>query len=205
MTGPAYRIETPRLVLECPDPARSAAVKKCEDESRGALMKYMIWADREPETLEETATKVRMFRARFDRGEDYVYHAWDRASGAGAGGCGLHPRVGKGGLEIGYWVHEPRHRQGLASEMAAALTRVAFEIEDCRWCEIRTARSNTASAGVPPKLGYVHEATLRDRLEVPRGGVEDAFVFTMLAKDYLASPAAKVPITAFDAAGRKLL
>ncbi|HEY8080000.1 MAG TPA: GNAT family N-acetyltransferase [Labilithrix sp.] len=202
---PAYRVETPRLVLACPDPARAAGVKKCEDESRAALVRYMIWADREPESLDETAAKLCMFRARFDRGEDYMYNAWDRTSGDGAGGCGLHPRVGKGGLEIGYWVHEPRHRQGIATEMAAALTRVAFEVLDCRWVEIRTARSNVASAGVPRKLGYAHEATLHERLELPRGAIEDAFVFTLLARDYLASAAAKMPIAAFDAAGRKLL
>jgi RimJ/RimL family protein N-acetyltransferase len=203
--GPAYRIETPRLVLECPDPARAALAKRAEDESRHALVRYMIWADREPETLDEVAAKLRSFRARFDRGEDFAYLAWDRATGECAGGCGLHARVGKGGLEIGYWVHAPRHRAGLATEMAGALTRVAFEVDDCRWVEIRCARSNTASAGVPAKLGYAHEATLRDRLELPRGAVEDALVFTLLACDYPASIGAKIEISAFDAAGRKLL
>ncbi len=205
MGGPAYRIETARLVLECPDPARAAAAKRAEDESRASLVRYMIWADREPEPVEETIAKLRTFRARFDRGEDYMYLAWDRETGEGVGGCGMHARVGHGGLELGYWVHLARQRRGLATEMAAALTRVAFEIEDCRWVEIRTARSNAASAGVPAKLGYAHEATLRERLELPRGAIEDAFVFTLLARDYLASPAAKIPIAAFDAAGRKLL
>jgi RimJ/RimL family protein N-acetyltransferase len=203
--GPAYRIETPRLVLECPDPARATDAKRAVDESRHALARYMIWADREPESLDEVAAKLRAFRARFDRGEDFPFLAWDRATGEGLGACGLHPRVGEGGLEIGYWVHAARHRSGLATEMAGALTRVAFEVDDCRWVEIRCARSNTASAGVPLKLAYTHEATLRERLELPRGVVEDALVFTLLARDFGASPAAKMPIAAFDAAGRKLL
>jgi RimJ/RimL family protein N-acetyltransferase len=180
-------------------------VKRVEDESRAELARFMVWADREPETLDEVVAKLRMFRARFDRGEDLMFLAYDRVTGESAGSSGLHPRVGAGGLEIGYWVHSARHRTGLATEIAGALTRIAFEVEDCRWVEIRCARSNVASAGVPPKLGFVHEATLRDRLALPRGVVEDALVFTMLAKDYLASAAARIPIAAVDAAGRKVL
>jgi RimJ/RimL family protein N-acetyltransferase len=193
------------LVLRCPDPADAVVVKRAEDESREALSRFMIWADREPQSLDEIVAKLRMFRARFDRGEDFMFVAFDRITGEGAGGTGLHARVGAGGLEIGYWVHSARHRTGLATEMAGALTRIAFEVEDCRWVEIRCARSNTASAGVPPKLGFVHEATLKDRLDLPRGVIEDALVFTLLAKDYPASAAAKIPVTAFDAANRKLL
>jgi RimJ/RimL family protein N-acetyltransferase len=201
-----YRIETPRLVIRCPDPADAASVKRAEDESRAALTRYMIWADREPETLDETVAKLRSFRARFDRGEDYFLVAFDREDPTKmAGGCGLHPRVGKGGLEIGYWTHAARHRTGIATEMAGALTRIAFEVEDVRWTEIRCATSNVASAGVPPKLGYTHEATLRDRLELSRGVIEDAHVFTLLARDYTKSAASRIAVKAFDAAGRKVL
>lgn len=39
------------------------------------------------------------------------------------GGCGLHRRVGPGGLEIGYWVHAAWTRRGIAA--AAGFTRVA--------------------------------------------------------------------------------
>jgi RimJ/RimL family protein N-acetyltransferase len=203
--GAAYRIETQRLIIRCPDPSDAEAVKRAEDASRGALSKYMLWADREPESLDEALAKLCMFRARFDRGEDFFYVAFDRSDPKTmVGGCGLHPRVGKGGLEIGYWTHAARHRTGIATEMAGALTRVSFEAFDSRWTEIRCARSNVASAGVPTKLGYTHEATLRDRLDLPRGIVEDAFVFTLLARDYPSSPASKIEVKTFDGTGRKL-
>jgi RimJ/RimL family protein N-acetyltransferase len=205
MAGPAYRIETPRLVLEAPDPAHARALKDAMDTSRGHLARFMSWADREPETLDEVVARLRFFRSRFDAGEDFVLAVHTREGGPIVGGTGLHPRVGSGGLEIGYWVSTSHLRRGIATEIAGALTRVAFEVFDCRWVEIRCARSNVESAGIPPKLGFVHEATLRDRLELPRGVIEDALVFTMLAKDYANSDAAKIPIQAFDAAGRKIL
>ncbi|MBX3192998.1 MAG: GNAT family N-acetyltransferase [Labilithrix sp.] len=200
----AYRIETPRLVVRCWSPDDAPKAKKAEDESRESLRAFMPWADRAPETLTEVIEKLRQFRSWFDAGEDFLFGAFDKASGDVVGGTGLHPRVGKGGLEIGYWVHAGHHRKGIATEMAGALTRVAFELGRMRWVEIRCATKNVASAGVPPKLGFTHEATLRERLTLPSGEVDDALVFTLLARDYDASPAKRIAFTALDAAGRDL-
>jgi RimJ/RimL family protein N-acetyltransferase len=165
----------------------------------------MPWADRDSDTVNETAAKLRLFRSRFDRAEDFIFFGFDRVSGTCLGGAGLHARVGLGGLEIGYWVDSRRHRQGLATEMAGALTRVALELLGSRWVEIRCATANIASSGVPRKLGFVHEATLKHRLELPGGTISDALVFTLLAKDYAASPAKRIEVAAFDTLGHRVL
>jgi len=198
-----YRVETPRLVIRCWSPDDAPRVKKAEDESREHLRAYMLWADRSPETIGEVTDKLRLFRSWFDLGEDFVFGMFTK-SGECVGGTGLHPRVGKGGLEVGYWVHVDHLRQGLATEAAGALTRVAFEIGRMRWVEIRCARQNVGSAGVPPKLGFVHEATLRERLAHSSGQVDDALIFTLLARDYPSSAAHHIAFTAYDGAGRKL-
>jgi len=199
-----YRLETPRLVLRCWSPDDAPLAKKAEDESRQHLSGHMLWANRQPETMGETVDKLRLFRSWFDVGEDFLFGAFSRTDGSCIGGCGLHPRVGSGGLEIGYWTHVDHVRSGIATEMAGALTRAAFEIGRMRWVEIRCARSNVGSAGVPAKLGFAHEATLRDRLVLPSGAIDDALVFTLLARDYEASAARRTAFTAFDGAGRKL-
>ena len=54
--------------------------------------------------------------------------------------------------------------QGLATEVSAALTRVAFEIDQVDRVEIHCEPQNVRSAAVPRKLGYQHEATLARRL-----------------------------------------
>jgi RimJ/RimL family protein N-acetyltransferase len=206
MKAIAYRIETPRLVLRHPSPDYAEAQKHAEDESRAHLSTFMLWAAKGTQSIDAVATKLRAFRAAFDNDEDFIYTTFDRKSGAIVGGCGLHPRVaGEGGVAIGYWVHPKWTRAGLATEMAASLTRVAFEVGGVRFVEIRCARTNDASAGVPPKLGFVHEATLRQRIELPGGRYEDALVFSLLAEDYAKSSTKAVETVAYDAAGQKLL
>src|SRR5487761_2013752 len=39
-----------------------------------------------------------------------------------AGGSGLHPRIGPGGYEIGYWVRKDLTRRGIATAATSALT-----------------------------------------------------------------------------------
>ena len=204
MQPAVYRVETPRVVIRCWSPEDASLAKKAEDESRDHLRPHMLWADRTPEPLSEVTDKLRLFRSWFDTGEDFLFGVFSRDDGTCIGGAGLHPRVGKGGIEIGYWVHVDHVRKGICTEMAGALTRCAFEIGRMRWVEIRMATSNIASAAVPPKLGFVHEATLKDRLTLASGVVDDAQIFTLLARDYPSSSAKRIPFTAFDGAGQKL-
>lgn len=205
MQPAVYRVETPRLVVRCWMPEDAPLAKAAEDVSREHLVEFMPWAERIPESLGEVIDKLRLFRSWFDAGEDFLFGAFSKDDGSCLGGAGLHPRVGKGGIEIGYWVHVDHLRKGFATEMAGALTRAAFEIGRMRWVEIRTATANVASAAVPGKLGFTHEATLKDRLVLPNGAIADALVFTMLARDYATSPAKRIPFEAFDGAGRKLV
>lgn len=206
MQPAVYRVETPRLVLRCWSPDDAPHAKKAEDESRDHLRPFMLWADRGPETFNEVVDKLRLFRSWFDTGDDFMFGAFSKSDPTRClGGAGLHPRAGRGGIEIGYWTHVDHVRAGIATEMAGALTRAAFEVGRLRWVEIRCASKNSASAGIPPKLGFTHEATLKHRLTLSSGEVDDALVFTMLAKEYPASAAKRIPVSAFDGSGRKLV
>ena len=205
MQPAVYRVDTPRLVIRCWSPEDAPACKRAEDESRDHLRTFMTWADREPESMREVTDKLRLFRSWFDIGEDFMFGAFLKdAPERCIGGCGLHPRAGKGGLEIGYWMHVDHLRKGIATEMAGALTRVAFDVGRVRWVEIRCASKNVASAGVPSKLGFLHEATLKHRLALANGEIDDAHVFTLLARDYLASAARRIPVVAFDGSATRL-
>jgi RimJ/RimL family protein N-acetyltransferase len=95
-------------------------------------------------------------------------------------------------------------RQGIATEASAALTRVAFEICEADRVEIRIEPRNEASFGVPRKLGFLEEATLRRRLPGHRGGpLRDVTIFTMFREDF--DPAIAPDLRAFDAFGSQLL
>src|SRR5690606_3323425 len=121
------------------------------------------------------------------------------------GGTGLHTRLGPEALEIGYWIRADAIHQGLATEAAAALTRVAFEGNQVQRVEIHCAPENTRSAAVPRKLGYRHEATLRQRVVAADGTYADAMIWTLLRQEYPASHAASYAVEAFDAGSVRVL
>ncbi len=63
-------------------------------------------------------------------------------------------RIGPGGLEIGYWVHQAYVRRGLATAAAAALADAAFTLPGINHVEIVHDELNDASGSVPRKLGF---------------------------------------------------
>jgi RimJ/RimL family protein N-acetyltransferase len=204
--GPAapYRIETERLVIRCYEPPDAALIKESIDSSLDHLRPWMPWAADEPQTLEEKTELARYFRSNFDSGENFTYGIFAADETELLGGTGLHPRIGPGGLEIGYWVRASATRRGIATEASAALTRVGFEVCGADRVEIRIEPGNEASFGVPRRLGFVEEATLRRRLYAREGGqLRDVTIFTMFHEDLDRSLAPG--IRAFGARGERVL
>ncbi|MGA8147013.1 MAG: GNAT family N-acetyltransferase, partial [Gallionellaceae bacterium] len=99
---PPYRIETERLVIRCYETDDAALLKEAIDSSLEHLREWMPWADAEPQTLGEKTELIESFRAVWAAGENFVYGIFSADESRLLGGSGLHPRVGPGGLEIGY-------------------------------------------------------------------------------------------------------
>jgi RimJ/RimL family protein N-acetyltransferase len=205
LRGPAYRIVTPRLVIRCWDPADAAPLKEAIDASLDHLRPWMPWALKEPTELQPKIELVRRWRGGFDLGQDFHYGIFDRAESRVLGGTGLHARVGPEAREIGYWIRQDQVGQGLATEATGALTKVAFLVDGLARVEIHCDPDNARSRAVPRKLGFMHEATLRQRTVASSGGRRDSMIWTLLAGDYPASAVAAVELEAFDVVGRRLL
>ena len=210
--GPAYRIHTERLILRCWDPADVPLFKAAIDASVDHLRPWMPWAQDEPQDLQAKVKLLRRFRGDFDLDRDYVYGILNRDESEVLGGTGLHARAGMpsaraNALEIGYWIHAAHINQGLATETAAALTRVAFKVQAVDRVEIHCDPDNVRSAAVPRKLGFTHEATLRRRTQTAEGEYRDSMIWTLFCHAYPGSAAAGAgaEIEAFDAAGRQIL
>jgi RimJ/RimL family protein N-acetyltransferase len=199
-----YRIETERLVIRCYEPRDAALLKDAVDSSLEHLRAWMPWAESEPQTLEEKTTLMKTFRSQFDSGANFVMGIFAADESQQIGGTGLHPRVDQGGLEIGYFIRSSATRQGYVTESTAALTRVGFEICGADRIEIRIDPENEASLGVPRKLGFIEEATLRRRLPSKAGSpLRDVTIFTMFREDF--DPTIAPGLRAFDAVGRQLI
>ena len=204
-SGPAYRIVTKRLVIRCWNPNDASFLKTAIDESLDHLQPWMPWANDEPTTLDLKIQRLREFRGNFDLGNDYLYGIFDLDETRVLGGTGLHLRQGDNAREIGYWIHKDEVNRGLATETSAALTKVAIEIDGVDRVEIHCGPANVRSASVPKKLGFVHEATLKRRDLEYSGKFRDTMIWSLFAADYPTSPAAKIQLTAFDAAGRQII
>jgi len=203
--GPAYRISTPRLVIRCWEPADAPRLKEAVDANIEYLKPWLYWAYQEPTTLQQRIDWLRRARGRFDMGSDFGYGIFDAREQRVLGGTGLHTRLGETAREIGYWIHKDFANQGLATEAAGSLTRVAFEVDGVHRVEIHCDPANHASAAVPRKLGFRLEATLGERLQKPDGSWRDTMVWTLFAGNYANSICTKMEITAYDAANRLIL
>ncbi|WAS84956.1 MULTISPECIES: GNAT family N-acetyltransferase [unclassified Corallococcus] len=192
-------------MLRCWSPTDAPLALHAIESNLEHLRPWMEWAKRYPMNVTQQAGQLRRMRGLFDLGQDFAYGVFSRDGSEVLGGTGLHPRVGEGALEIGYWVSASHTGRGLATEIAGALTRVAFEVEGVRRVEIHCDPRNVRSAAVARRLGFVHEGTLRQRLVAPDGALRDTMLWTLLAGEYPASPAAANIAEAFDVLGQKLL
>lgn len=147
--------------------------------SRDHLRPFMPWAD---SSEEEFADFVRQSSAAFDSGENFNYWMREDEGGEFVGGCGLHPRLGPGALEIGYWVRLDRTGRGFATAAAGALTGAALEMAGVERVEIHCDQANLASAAVARRLGYELARVEDDAVEAPgQTGKSMIWVMTQLA------------------------
>ena len=72
---PAYRINTPRLVLRCWDPADATLLSTAISESLDHLRPWMPWVQEEPQPIDARVNRLRRFRGDFDLDRDY--RIWD--------------------------------------------------------------------------------------------------------------------------------
>ncbi len=200
----AYRIETERLVIRCYHPKDAILLKTAIDESLEHLRPWMDWAHGEPRSLQSKTDRLRKYRGQFDLGQDYVFGIFNKDEDVLIGSTGLHTRVGEEAREIGYWINVNYAGKGYATEATKALTKVGFEIEGLDRIEIHCASNNVRSQNVPKKLGYIHEATLRERTVDHLGNKGDTMIWSMFRSDYLAQPYSKGELEAYDVSGVRI-
>jgi RimJ/RimL family protein N-acetyltransferase len=203
--GPAYTIETARLRIRCWMPADAPLLKAAVDPNMDYLRPWMPWVTNIVEPVETRIAWLRKTRAEFDLDQDLTYGVFDDAESEVIGGTGLHMRQGKDAREIGYWIQEKYEGRGYATETAAALTKVAFEIDGVKRVHICCSVANSKSARIPEKLGFQKEGVLRKRVPNPLGQLDAMTIWTMVDDEYPDSGLKSTELRAFDALGRRIL
>jgi RimJ/RimL family protein N-acetyltransferase len=146
------------------------------------LRPWMPWASPEAADLRSQLVRVAEADEQWDSGTAFIYVMIARDTGPPGPGVpgvvkdpdgelvgtiGLHRRLADGAVEIGYWTVAARTRRGYAAAAAQALTQVALALPGARRVEIHCDEANTASAGVPRKLGYRLDRVEKHEKEAP--------------------------------------
>jgi len=146
------------------------------------LRPWMPWATPEATDLRSQLVRVAEADELWESGTGFIYVMIARDPGppgpdtAGmvrdpdgefVGTIGLHRRLADDAVEIGYWTVAAKTRRGYATAAARALTRVALALPGTRRVEIHCDEANTASAGVPRKLGYRLDRVEEHEKEAP--------------------------------------
>jgi len=85
--------------------------------------------------------------------------------------------------EIGYWLGESFQGMGIATKVSAEMVRFAFEELELNRIEIKCGVENYKSKSIPKRLGFMHEATLREA-ELLHGKFIDLDLFSLLKRDW---------------------
>ena len=151
---PPEEVRTGPLLLRRMRTGDAGVIAATVGASLDHLRPWMPWATTEAATSRSQLARIIEADEMWETGTDYIYLITVAHDGALAGTIGLHRRIGDGGMEIGYWIAVGQTRRGYATAAAGALTSVAFTLPGVRRVEIHCDEANTASAGVPRKIGY---------------------------------------------------
>lgn len=150
---PPERIELTGFALRRLTVHDAPAISLAAGQSLDHLRPWMPWAT--PDGVSVEAQRLRMSGPEWAWAPegDYGYGIF-LTDGRLIGALGLHRRIGRGALEIGYWVHVDHVGRGVATASARALTDAGFAMRGIRRMEIHCDAANRASAAVPARLGY---------------------------------------------------
>jgi ribosomal-protein-serine acetyltransferase len=160
------------------------AIWEAVEETREQLRPWMPWVE-STLSADDSETFARDSQARWLLREKLPAAIWDRKSGRYLGGTGFHgidwgvPR-----FHIGYWLRLSAQGQGLMTEAVSLLCRCAFETLGSHRVEIHCDANNERSAAIPRRLGFVHEATLRNERRDHHGELRDELIFALTPLDY---------------------
>ena len=181
-------LHTERLVLRLPEAVDAKPLNQAIVASHPELKLWMDWAV-EPQKLSETQKFCRESRSAWEEETAFNCLMVDRISAEIVGGCGYArllwtvPR-----FEIGYWCRTDRVGNGYVSEATYELARHAFEALSAQRVELRMDDRNVRSWRVAERLGFSHEATLRNDTRCPDGSLRDTRIYGATTLTSLARP-----------------
>ena len=180
----------PRVIVRRYRDGDGGTIAEAVAASRDRLLAAgMPWV-KEWDEPDQGAIFVRRCHAKWAARDEFYFGLWERATVTYLGGSGLH-RIDWSvpNAEIGYWIRNGFEGRGFVAEATALIAAFAFDMLHAQRVRIRCSAENARSAAVPRRLGFVHEATLRNECRRSDGVLRDTLEFGLTPADFHAARA----------------
>lgn len=148
-------------------------------ESALTVGRWMPWCHANY-TLQDALGWFELCRSGASAGTAYEFGIFDEETSEFLGGAGLNQiNLQHAFCNLGYWVRQSRHRQGIAARCVRALADHAFKTLALKRVEVVVALGNQPSFGVARKSGAMLECVARNRLLI-HGNSHAASVFSLI-------------------------
>jgi len=173
------------IALRLLEPRHAEELFALTDANRGHLRPWMPWIDA-IRSAADTRAFIEGAQRQFAANDGF--QAGIRYRGRLVGAIGLH-RVDwpNAATSIGYWLDRDHEGRGIATRACRSVLSIAFDELGLRRVEIRCAVENRRSRGIPERLGFRAEGTLRQAERVADRFV-DHVVYALLAPEWRARP-----------------
>lgn len=176
----SYKIDE-ELSLKLVEVRDSERIFELTDASRDYLKEWLPWLDY-TKTVEDSRDFIRMSRKNYADNKTLntaIVYQDEIVGMAGFNELGWVNKTAK----IGYWLGQEYQGHGIMTRVAEALTDISFGHFGMNRTEIRVATGNVKSRGIPERLGFTEEGTLR-QVEWLYDHYVDHVVYGMLASEW---------------------
>jgi ribosomal-protein-serine acetyltransferase len=153
-------IELRRWLVEDAETLSAAVADNVEH-----LRPWMPWVADEPAPIDARRRVLAEWQRAWDAGTDRHLGIFEGDQAIGS--IAVMARVGVGAYEIGYWLDHRRTGRGIATLAARCVTTLALTSPGIVRVEIHHDRSNSASAGVPRRLGFTRVDEVAEPANAP--------------------------------------
>lgn len=181
------KVETERLILRAPQAGDGKHIRNVVNDGYDKMIKYLQF----PKTLssqEEYEKEARSLQAKWILREDIRYTCIDKATGTIIGRLGFPPQQAVWNTPkfgVSYFIRDSFCNQGMATEAANMMARIAFDYLKALKTEIYCDESNKASQRIPEKLNFTHEATISGLWPIPNKPLSKVKLYSCFNKKEL--------------------
>ena len=169
------------IELRLPEESDAEPLFALIDMNRRYLREWLPWLDNNMR-LEDTMQFILADRAHYEQSQ--CFNALILYRHMVAGVIGYHPIDWTNRTAmVGYWLAAQYQGKGIMSRSCRALVAYSFTRLKLNRIDIRCATGNSKSCGIPMRLGFVYEGTLRQG-EWLYDHFVDLAVYGMLAQDW---------------------